>query len=162
MGKLFYLQPGGEVVLLKEQLTYPNGVALYKGELYVSEHLARRVIKFKITKPGDLGKAQTFTKLPPPSLPRNYRPDLNPTLFGPDGIEISTDGKIHIAYYGAKEILIYNELGELKDNMHTLPRYVTNMAFAPDGTLIISGAQTLDTILQEGVVYFIYMQSGNK
>lgn len=155
MGKLFYLQPGGEVVLLKEQLTYPNGVALYKGELYVSEHLARRVIKFKIKKPGDLGKAQTFTKLPPPSLPRNYRPDLNPTLFGPDGIEISTDGKIHIAYYGNAQILTYDKAGNLQSTLHTDGRYTTNLAIGPDGGMAVTSVKELRTPLQAGVVYIV-------
>lgn len=153
MGKIFYLNKAGEVSEVKNQLTYPNGIAVYKGELYVSEHLAKRVIKFKIKKPGVLSKAHPFTKLPEPSLPRNHRPDLNPTLFGPDGIEISKEGQIHIAYYGNGRILTYDKTSTLQSTIHTDGRYTTNLAMGPDGGMVVTSVKELRTPLQAGVVF---------
>ena len=153
MGRLFYLNKEGKVEDLADQLTYPNGIAIYQGELYVSEHLAKRVIKFKITRPGVLSKAQPFIKLPPPSLPRNHRPDLTPSLFGPDGIEISNEGQIHIAYYGNSQILTYDATGKLQSTTHTDGRYTTNLALGPDGGMVVTVVKELRTPLQAGVVY---------
>lgn len=153
MGQIFYLNKAGEVKRIKNKLTYPNGIAIYKGELYVSEHLARRVIKFKIKKPGNLGQAKTFTKLPKPTRPKHDRPDIPPNLFGPDGIEISKTGKIHIAYYGNAQILTYETTGNLNSTTKTKARYVTNLALGPDGRVTVTAVKELRTPLQVGVVY---------
>lgn len=156
MGKLFYLKASGEVILIKDKLTYPNGIAISGNSLYLSEHLNGRILKFSIKAPGRLGPAMQFAKLPQPALPRNNRPDIIKDLIGPDGIEISSKGKIFVAHYGAKEILIYNQQGKLTGNVHVRPRYVTNLALSPDGDdLIITGAENLTTTLQEGIVYRI-------
>ena len=158
-GKLFYLTPDGTVRQLKNKLTYPNGIAIYKGELYVSEHLANRVIKFKIRQDATLGTQRLFAKIPhkaaPPHITRRNpkgRPD-DTDIIGPDGIEISKQGKIHIAHYGATEILIYNPNGKRTGHIKTHGQFTTNMALSPDGHLTITAPQELESPLQAGVVY---------
>lgn len=164
MGKIFYLAANGKTQQLKDKLTYPNGIAIYNGELYVSEHLANRVIKFKITKNTRLGKASLFANIPhkanPPHLsrrsPKGFPDDTD--IIGPDGIEISKNGKIHIAHYGASEILIYNPKGERTGRIKTQGQFTTNMALSPDGALTITAPKELESPLQSGMVYQLETQ----
>jgi len=151
MGRLFYLNPNGQVDELDDGLTYPNGVAIYKGQLYVAEHLAGRVIKYPIIAPGKLGKPSLFAKTPNAKTNDKQTKDIT----GPDGIEISKDGTIYVAHYGAGEILVYNKQGKPLKTIKTRPQFVTNMVLTSKGSLIITGAKELDGKLQVGEVYVI-------
>ena len=149
MGRLFYLNKEGEVRELAKGLTYPNGIAIYNGELYVAEHLAGRIIKFPIQAPGKLGAHRVVVKTPKPALDNQY----TNSITGPDGIEIDKDGTIYVAHYGAGEVLVYNKQATLQKALSARPQFVTNLTLIQD-SLIITGASTLSTVLQEGLVYF--------
>lgn len=156
MGLLFYLKPSGEVIEIADKLTYPNGIAIHKGQLYVAEHLANRVIKFPIKADGTVGSQTTFTNFKTaPRLNKKLPSFPLPRFSGPDGIEISKQGTIYIAHYGAGRIWVYSTDGTFETTIHTRPQFVTNMALAMDGKLVITGANTLGTALQEGEVYSI-------
>lgn len=156
MGRLYYLSQQGQVSEIARNLIYPNGVALYKNHLYVSEHLNQRVLKYKIKSDATLalGKASLFTdfKTAPKfkTKDRNYTPEH----AGPDGIEITKSGRIFIAEYARGRILEYTADGSYKRAIITHLPYTTNMAYNPaNGNLIITGANSLNTFLQMGKVY---------
>jgi len=150
MGRLFYLSSNGQVSHLADGLTYPNGIAIYKEQLYVAEHLAGRLITYPISAPGQLGKPSLFAKTPKPKINDKQTKDIT----GPDGIEISKAGTIYVAHYGAGEILVYNKQGRLQKTLKARPQFVTNMVLTSKGSLIITGARELDGKLQMGEVYF--------
>ena len=150
MGLIFYLSKTGEVTKLADNLIYPNGIAIYGGELYVSEHLAKRVIKFPLKAKGQLGKKKLFTNFKNDAPFRNKDPEYT----GPDGIEISKNGTIYIAEYARGRIFVYEANGQYKKSLHTGLPYVTNMALDKSETnLVITGAKSLDSFLQLGEVY---------
>lgn len=151
MGRLYYLSVTGDVKELASGLTYPNGVAIFKEQLYVSEHLSERILKFRIDGPGQLSKKKQFidTTSAPPL--RKSVPDFT----GPDGIEISKDGTFYIAEYGAGRILIYSLEGGYQKSIHTHPQFVTNLVLdEKENMLIVTGANELGSFLQKGVVYW--------
>ncbi len=149
MGWLFYLGKDGSVKALKDGLSYPNGIAMHKGKLYISEHLAGRIMKFKLGGPGQIGDGELFAKTPVPDAQKKWVR----AITGPDGVEISPGGTVYVSHYGAGEVLVYSSDGKLLKRLKTIPQFVTNMAISPDRGLIITGAKNLDSPLQEGVVY---------
>lgn len=150
MGLIFYLSNKGEVTKLADNLIYPNGIAIYGDELYVSEHLAKRVIKYPLKGKGKLGAKKLFTNFKNASSFRNR----DPQYTGPDGIEISKTGTIYIAEYARGRIYVYSADGKYQKSIHTGLRFVTNMALDKDETnLVITGAKSLDSFLQLGKVY---------
>lgn len=155
MGLIFYLSNEGLVTQIADKLTYPNGIAIYNKELYVSEHLAKRVIKFKLLGKGKIGSEKLFTNF------KNAPPFRNndPKYTGPDGIEISKTGTIYIAEYARGRIYIYNADGTYKNSIHTGLPYLTNMALdKSEKSLVITGTKTLDSFLQFGEVYSLKIE----
>lgn len=155
MGLIFYLSNKGEVTKLAENLIYPNGIAIYGGELYVSEHLAKRVIKYPLKGKGKLGNKTLFTDFKNASPFRNRDPEyIYKDYTGPDGIEISKTGTIYIAEYAKGRIYVYGADGKYQKSLHTGLPFVTNMALDKSETsLVITGAKSLDNFLQLGEVY---------
>lgn len=155
MGLIFYLSNKGEVTKLAENLIYPNGIAIYGRELYVSEHLAKRVIKYPLKGKGKIGKKNLFTNFKNASSFQNQNPEVNyRDYIGPDGIEISKSGTIYIAEYARGRIYVYGADGQYQKGLHTGLPFVTNMALDKDETnLVITGAKSLDSFLQLGEVY---------
>jgi len=140
------------VTKLAENLIYPNGISIFGGELYVSEHLAKRVNKYPLVGKGKLGTKKLFTNFKKASSFRNRDPEYT----GPDGIEISKNGTIYIAEYARGRIYVYKANGKYQKSLHTGLPYVTNMALDKSETnLVITGAKSLDSFLQLGEVYII-------
>ncbi len=151
MGRLFYLDKEGDVHQVMSDLTYPNGVAIYHGKLFVAEHLAGRILRFPILQPGQLGQKDLFAKL---DLVKRSGFSI-PKFAGPDGVEISpADGQLYVADYGAGRVLIYGQDKRLQKIIKTRPQFVTNIALAPSGQdLVVVGALSLSNAMQFGPVY---------
>ena len=155
MGLLFYLNAKGEVLKLKDRLTYPNGIAIFNNKLYLAEHLANRVMKYQIKQAGHIGKGEHFITLPDAIDQNKKKSPLTKAQIGPDGIEIGKDGKINVAHYGAGQILIFDQTGKLKRSIKTIPQFVTNITLSSQDGLVVTGADKLETVLQEGMVYYL-------
>ena len=157
MGLIFYLSKEGEVTKIADKLIYPNGIAIYKNELYVSEHLAKRVIKYPLLGKGRIAKKKLFTNFKNASPFRSRDPEYT----GPDGIEISKNGIIYIAEYARGRIYVYKANGKYQKSLHTGLRFVTNMALdKSEKSLVITGAKSLDSFLQFGEVYWTPINIG--
>jgi len=136
-GAVLYIAPEGGVRRVAEGLRYANGLAITPdgAALLVSEHLARRVLRFPIGPGGALAPPRVFVGLdalaPPPADPDPYA--------GPDGLAVDRDGNVYIAEYGAGRVLIVDAAGALLETLVLPERYVTNLAFGADeGTLFVT------------------------
>ncbi|MBL8552411.1 MAG: SMP-30/gluconolactonase/LRE family protein [Hyphomonadaceae bacterium] len=139
-GSLVYLAPDGAVRRLARGLWYPNGVYIDRAEhaLYLSEHMAGRVLRYPILGEGQLGPPHVFAEIDfraPPfrrrAVPYRER--------GPDGLERGPDGRLYVAIYGEGRVLAFSRRGRLDFWLETPMRYVTNIAFAPNGDAVVVG-----------------------
>jgi sugar lactone lactonase YvrE len=134
--------PDGAARRVARGLRYPNGVFVDPAEhaLYVSEHLAHRVLRYPILEGGALGPMEVFARVDfsAPPFPR-YRDVF--AERGPDGLERGPDGLLYVAIYGEGVVLALDRAGAVRGWIETPARYVTNIAFAPNGDAIIVGAR---------------------
>lgn len=133
-GAVLYVAPDGGLRRVADGLRYANGLAITPdgAALLVSEHLARRILRFPIGPEGALGPPRVFVRLDdlaPPSA------DPDP-LAGPDGLAVDRRGNVYIAEYGAGRVLIVDAGGALLDLVALPERYVTNLSFGADETTL--------------------------
>ncbi len=139
-GFVAYLSADGTLTSLVGALAYPNGVYVDRAGqmLYVSEHLAHRVLRFPILGAGRLGAPEEFADLKADVLPRaRYRDEFPET--GPDGLEIGPNGELYVAHYGAGRILRFSPEGAFVGQIETPMRYVDNIGFDAHGGAAVTG-----------------------
>lgn len=128
-GAVLYLPPGGRPIRVARGLRYPNGVAVSGDGRYllVSEHLARRILRFRIGRDGGLDEGEVFAELDRLAP----APDGADPLAGPDGLELDRAGRLWIAEYGGGRVLALARDGRLLGVLPLPDRYTTNLAFDP-------------------------------
>lgn len=132
-GRVMHLSADGVLRSVADLLWYPNGVFVDQAhnQLYVSEHMMGRVLRYDINADGSLGPAGTFVDLA--SIPRPNRYDTPYAETGPDGLEIGPDGDLWVAVYGEGRILRFSPNARLVGMLELPGRYSTNISFGPDG-----------------------------
>lgn len=136
-GAVYHLSRDGKVTRHASGLAYGNGVFVDQARrrLLVSEHLARRVLSYPLDK-NSLGPAEVLLDLDSLGLPRpSYRE------AGPDGLEIGPKGTLWFAEYGAGRLLGWQPERGLVAAFEVDAKYVTNIAFGPDGLAALTGAK---------------------
>ncbi|GAM99442.1 gluconolactonase [alpha proteobacterium U9-1i] len=134
-GKVMHLTAEGRLSVVARTLWYPNGVFVdqRRGQLYVSEHMMGRVLRYPIAADGALGEQTTFVTLS--DLQRSNKYPRDPYLeTGPDGLEIGPDGDVWVAVYGEGRILRLTPEGALRGILELPARYSTNISFASNGS----------------------------
>ncbi|MDJ0949011.1 MAG: SMP-30/gluconolactonase/LRE family protein [Alphaproteobacteria bacterium] len=129
-GAIMYLAPSGELRQVAGGLHYANGVTISADgpALYVSEHLARRVTRFRIEADGELADREIFLDLNAVT-PRAPGTDA---LAGPDGLEFGPGGALWIAEYGAGRVLaVDRDTRRLLVTLSFPERFTTNLTFEP-------------------------------
>lgn len=136
-GAVLHLSRTGALRRVALGLRYPNGVHFDAGEraLYVSEHLKRRVLRYPVLADGALGPMTVFADID--ALTRRVGDYAE---AGPDGLERGPDGNLYVCLYGEGRILRLTREGRLAGVVPVATPYVTNIAFAPDGSAIVTGA----------------------
>ncbi|MEX1107619.1 MAG: SMP-30/gluconolactonase/LRE family protein [Dongiaceae bacterium] len=128
-GALLHFDPRGQIRLLAEGLHFPNGIAFdaARRRLYVSEHLAQRILMFDMPAFRHLGAARVFCRL------GNVAPhELDRELYaGGDGMELDSEGRLHVAHFGTGRLLTFEPDGRLAGSVDLPMRYPTNLAFGP-------------------------------
>jgi sugar lactone lactonase YvrE len=122
-GALYRVAPDGRVERMLQGLRYPNGVAVAGGRLLLSEHLARRVLRFAVAEDGTLVPDGVFLDVAAHLSARAF--DYAET--GPDGVEIAPDGTVYVAVYGAGAVLAVAPDGDVRRH-DVATRFVTNVA----------------------------------
>jgi gluconolactonase len=136
-GAILHLSASGALKRVAEGLRYPNGVFVDAGagRLLASEHLARRVLSFQIEADGALTNSTVFADISAISPQQGDYAEA-----GPDGIERAPNGDVYVCLYGEGRILRLASDGSLRTSIPVSTRYVTNIAFAVDGSAAVTGA----------------------
>ncbi len=139
-GSILHIAPGGQVRRLVKNLAYANGVYFDPPtrQLYVSEHLGRRVLRFPVLGDGGLDRPVTFADFNVMAPPARY----DYPESGPDGIEIDRQGRVWIAEYGQGRILVFSPDGQLLRSIEFDTPYLTNVAIGGGDRIAFTGAYT--------------------
>lgn len=125
-GAVYHLAPDGQIRKLAGGLRYANGVVMSpdRKRLFVSEHLARRVLQYSVEPDGSLGGSRVYVDLDDIAPPSGsaYR------QAGPDGLEVDAAGNLYICEYGAARVLVISEKRELSAIVPFSQQFLTNIA----------------------------------
>ncbi|HHH52638.1 MAG TPA: SMP-30/gluconolactonase/LRE family protein, partial [Bacteroidetes bacterium] len=120
-----------EVVLLKDNLAFPNGIAFsFDGKnLFVCESAKNRILKFDVNKNGTLINKTEFVVLPGGD---------------PDGIAFDVKGNLYVAHFGTGHLFVINKQGEIIQKIKTPGLKPTNVEFGGEDmkTLFLTEVQT--------------------
>lgn len=141
-GRVLHLAADGVLRIVADTLWYPNGVYVDEvlKHLYVSEHMAGRVLRFQLRPDGSLGPAAAFVRLS--DAPRSDRYDTPYEETGPDGLEIGPNGELYVVVYGEGRVLRFARNGAYRGAIELPTRYATNITFLPDGRAATTGSFT--------------------
>jgi gluconolactonase len=139
-GALVHIDAAGHIRRLAADLWYPNGVFVDQArrELYLAETFRRRVLRYRLNDDGSLGPESTFFDIA--AAPAETRFHAPYAEAGPDGLELGPDGALYVAIYGEGRLLRIDREGRYLGALIARPRYVTNIAFDPDGGAFVTGA----------------------
>jgi sugar lactone lactonase YvrE len=139
-GRVFHLAADGTAKKVAEGLTYSNGVFVTtSGVVYVSEHMGKRILRYRMEGDGGLTPLQPFADI------ARLVPDIGamPAAVGPDGLEVTGGGTVFVAIYGSGKILQISALGTLQKTFETGLEFVTSLALDLDANrMIVTGAHS--------------------
>jgi gluconolactonase len=136
-GYIMHLSRSGVLRRVAGPLWYPNGVFFdaEDNRLFVSEHLARRVLSFAVQSDLSLGEKRQFVDIDAVTQQvGTYRE------AGPDGLERGPDGALYVCLYGEGRILKLSRAGALVASIPVGIPFLTNIAFKADGAAAIVGS----------------------
>ena len=153
-GAVLYLDPSGRLSRVAEGIRYANGVALTPDgtSLYVSEHLARRILAYDVAADGSLSGTRVFLNLDDAvgaDAARGWE-------VGPDGLAVDRHGNVYIAEYGGGRIVVVDRDGKPLATIDVPERYTTAAALIDDERrLIITAPVSLFDPGAFGKVYVV-------
>lgn len=139
-GAVYYLGSDGNAQRLMSDLKYSNGVFFdpRSSQLFVSEHLARRILVFDVLAPGKLGPAKIFYEFA--QSPGEGEGGLH-ALSGPDGLETDHHGNLYTAFYGQGLLFVFSPDGRIIGRTEIPEPLITNVALKNGGAeIIVTGA----------------------
>ncbi len=132
-GRVYRIDPTGAVREAAGGIAYANGIALSSDgqSLYVGESVTGNIWRYPVEDDdGSLGRRELLATTP-------RAPGV---VAVPDGCTVAADGRLFVAHYGAREILVYAPDGALIDRLPSGNKTTSHVAFSPDGrTLYVSG-----------------------
>ncbi len=139
-GTIVYRAADGSYREVANDLHYSNGMAVADGgkTLLVAEMLAARVLKFDIAADGSLSNRRVFVRLKDVVAD----PADADAYYGPDGLKVDKAGNLYIAQNGGGSVLVVSPEGKLLRQLAVPGKYVTNVGFAADETMLIVTAAT--------------------
>jgi sugar lactone lactonase YvrE len=148
-GRVFFVDLHDRVRLLADGLRYANGIKVdeKRSQLFISEHLRRRVLVAKLAAPGVIEQPRVFFDLNVTLLQRSAYPQA-----GPDGLHLNSDGSLLVAEYGAGRVLEISPEGKLRRVIPVPTPFVTNFAYWR-GQTIVTGTFNIDDRSMPGRVF---------
>jgi len=153
-GGVLYLAADGTLSRLADGIHYSNGVALSPDGkvLYVSEHLARRILAYDVAAEGTLSGTRVFLRLDDvvgKDPARGWE-------VGPDGLAMDHAGNLYIAEYGGGHIVVVGPDAKLKAVIGFPQPFTTAVALMDDDRklFVTAPASYLDP-KAEGAVYLV-------
>lgn len=128
-GAVLRLDGGGSIRRLAEGLRYANGIVFdpMRRRLFVSEHLAARIVTFDVRKDGSLSGPAIFCDLPIAAPHAQARDDY----AGGDGMKLGPDGNLLVAHFGTGRVVVLGRDGNLIRTIELPLRWPTNLAIDP-------------------------------
>ena len=122
-GAVLYLDAEDRLRRVAEDIHYANGVALSPDgkQLYVSEHLSRRILAFDVAEDGTLSGRRVFVAL-------DDLVGADPARgweVGPDGLATDRNGNLFVAEYGGGRFLAIDPDGRLLATVAVPDHYIT-------------------------------------
>ena len=149
-GAVLLIDSEGQIRRLVDGLAYANGIYYDPStrNLFVSEHLGRRVLRFPVLEAGKLDQPVTFVDFDTDSPParRTYAES------GPDGLEIDRMGRVWVCEYGQGRVLVYTSNGEFLGQINFDTPYLTNVAISSNGHFVFTGAYNNEIFPYRGAV----------
>jgi len=153
-GAIYHVVPGGRPRRVAEKIHYANGVVVGpKGRyLYVSAHLSRTVLRYRIATDGSLTGREAWVRLDDMAA---AVPGAD-VMAGPDGLAFGANGVLYIAEHGAGRILAVGPDKRLRKIISVPERFVTSVEFGPNQrTLYITAPGNNVSWPHKGTVYRI-------
>lgn len=151
-GAVLRLGADGRLSRVAEGIRYSNGVALSAdgGTLFVSEHLNRRILAYRVNPDGSLSDRRIYLALDDvvgADPARSWE-------VGPDGLATDADGNLYIAEYGGGRVIIVDKDRTLVATIETPERYTTAPILIDGGRrLFITAPASLFDPAEPGKVY---------
>jgi sugar lactone lactonase YvrE len=148
-GRVIHIDRTGSAVPLAVGLSYANGVHFDKNgsRLFVSEHLARRVLVYEFSE-----RSLTIVQVAFDFSDAEPAKSAPYAEAGPDGLEFDKHGRLWVCEYGQGRILVIGRDGAYVGMMETDFRFITNLAFDDVGRIAITGAYSNSKSPFRGVV----------
>ena len=137
-GAVLHIGADGTITEVADTIDYSNGltVAADRKHLLVAEMLAGRILSFPIDAAGRLGLRTVWARLQDLAAPTPHEDGYN----GPDGLKLGPDGNYYIAQNGSGRVLVVTQERKLVRIISVPTPCVTNIAFGPHGSVVITGA----------------------
>ncbi len=151
VGKIYHIDPGGQVRALANDLHYANGLVLSADgkTLYANESEASRVIRFAVAEDGTLSDRRLFVRL------NELIPDAPPGAY-PDGLKRDAAGNLYIGQYSAGQILVVSPEGKLLRTIEVPSAAAPNLAFSPGEDMIyVAAVDDLSAAPWPGKIYAV-------
>ena len=153
-GYVVLVDTSGKAKRIAGPVRYANGLSFDENRkiLYLSEHLARRILRLELDASYAVVRTRVFFDLNQTMLARPEFP-----LAGPDGQLLRKDGEIIVAEYGAGRLLRVSPKGSLIGQITVPMKFVTNLIQSPfhENELIVTGAFNNETFPMPGQVISI-------
>ena len=133
-GKVLHVSQRGARTVV-DGLRYSNGVA-WQAEgrvLYVSEHLANRILRFELDAEMRVTGRSVFFDLATLPAPQGTPYDQT----GPDGLELLPDGDLLAAQYGGGRFMRFSAQGALKAITDVPCQFITNITRHEDEVFFV-------------------------
>jgi len=126
-GRVYRIDVGsGDVTKLDTGIKFTNGIAFGPNRrLYANETVTGNIFVYDSLGDGEFGPRTLFGNVRNPDGPPGWR--------GPDGMAFSSDGELHVAVFGQKDITVLAKTGKVARRIPTAGKLPTNVAFALPG-----------------------------
>ncbi|HEY3301139.1 MAG TPA: SMP-30/gluconolactonase/LRE family protein [Methylophilaceae bacterium] len=120
---VYYIKPSGELILIADDITRPNGIQLSPDEkiLYVANTAGEFVFAYDIAEDGSVGPRRKFALL------EGFKKTENGPSSGADGLAVDAAGRLYVA--STVGIQVFDKVG-IALGIITLPKAPQNLAFA--------------------------------
>ena len=131
VGKIFYMDPKGEIRQVADDLHYANGLALSNDgkTLFLAESEASRVIQFKVQQDGSLSDRRLFVRI------GQVDPDSGSYAY-PDGLKMDSKENLYIGQYSKGRIIVVSPERKLVRTIDVPSSAAPNLNFGPDEAVL--------------------------
>ena len=136
-GRVYHLTATGTMTEVVRELKYANGVAFdsVSRTLYVSEHLARRILALRLDARQRVIASHVFADFSQHTATRTF----SYLLAGPDGIALRP-GLLAVAEYGEGRVHLFDRLGKHLNTLKVAMPFVDTVAWDDAENLYAGGA----------------------